>query len=77
MVAKRAELPGVLGTNVAAMGILMGSTMAMGQTAGSGIVSIEVETRPNLGQRQVLPKPENWNMMTKGQQRYWYKHKSD
>ena len=38
---------------------------------------IEVETRPKLGQRQVLPKPENWNMMTMGQQRYWYKHKSD
>ena len=59
------------------MDVLMGNSTVMGQIVGNGIVSIEVETRPKLGQRQVLPKPENWNMMTMGQQRYWYKHKSD
>ena len=67
----------VLGTNVAAMGILMGSsTTIIGQNVGSGIVHTEIETRPALGYRQGRPKPENWKVMTKTQRTHWYKRKS-
>ena len=70
-------MEGITGMNVAAMGILMGSTTVTGQIVGSGIVNTEIETRGALGQRQGRPKPANWKFMTKTQQRHWYKRKSD
>ena len=70
-------IAGVLGTNVAAMGILMGSTMAMRQIVGSGTISTEIEARGALGHRQGRPKPANWKFMTKSQRKNWYMRKSD
>ena len=70
-------IAGVLGTNTATMGILMGSTTVTGQTVGSGTINIEIETRGALGHRQSIPKPANWKLMTKSQRANWYKRKSD
>jgi len=70
-------ITGVMGTNVAAMGILMGSTTITGQIVGSEIVNTEIETRGALVHRQSIPKPANWKLMTKGQRTNWYKRKSD
>ena len=70
-------ITGVMETNVAAMGILMGSsTTIIGQIVGSGIVHTEIETRPAFGLRQGRPKPANWGGLTKRQRRNWYMHKN-
>ncbi len=69
-------ITGVMETNVAAMGILMGSTTVTGQIVGSGIVNTEIETRGALGHRQGRPKPANWKLMTKRQRANWYKREN-
>ena len=70
-------LPMALGTNVAAMGILMGSsTTVTGQIVGSGIVNTEIETRGAHGYRQSRTKPAKLKVMTKTQRTHWYKRKS-
>ena len=67
-------MEGITGTNVAAMGILMGSTTVTGQIVGSGIVNTEIETCGILVRRQSISKrPPHWNDMTKRQKLNWKK----
>ena len=54
-----------------------GGTTVTGHIVDSGIVNTEIETRGALVHRQSIPKPANWKLMTKGQQRHWYKRKND
>ena len=69
-------IAGVLGTNTATMGILMGSTTVTEQTVGSGTINIEIEMRAAHEHRQSRTKPANWKVMTKTQRTHWYKRKS-
>ena len=52
-------IAGVLGTNTAPMGILMGSTTVTGQTVRSGTINIEIEMRAAHEHRQSRTKPAN------------------